>query len=145
MTAVDSLATASARDQRPPPPSASRLPQSGERGVTTIAPRVVEKLVARAAAGVPGAHAASVGGLHSLLSPATRSPGSVDADITGATVRLEVHIDAEWPASVVAVAQRARDEIRATVLELAGLDLQVLDVSVEHLVRAEPRPRPRVR
>ena len=114
-------------------------------GTTTVAPRVVEKLAARAAANVPGAHEVSIGGLPSLLAPLHRTTTTADADIQSDTVRLVLHIEVEWPAPLAAVARRARDEVRSTVLELVGLDVGAVEVRVEHLVAAQPRPQPRVR
>jgi len=127
-----------------PEPPGNDPAEARRRGDTKIEARVVEKIAARAAADVPGAHAARATGPRSLL-PVSSSPRTVDAKIGGTAVRLEVHIDAEWPASVVTLALRARDEVRATVLALTGLDLQAFDITVEHVVQPDRPPRPRVR
>lgn len=114
-------------------------------GTTTVAARVVEKLAARAAANVPGAHGVSTSGLPSLLAPLHRGTATADADIDHDTIRLVLHIEVEWPAPVAAVARRARDEVRSTVLEFVGLDVGAVEVRVEQFVGAQPRPQPRVR
>jgi uncharacterized alkaline shock family protein YloU len=121
------------------------LETSTPTGTTTVAPRVVEKLAARAAANVPGAHEVTIHGLPSLLAPLHRTTTTADADIEGDTIRLVLHIEVEWPAPLASVARRARDEVRSTILDLVGLDVGAVEVRVEHLVGAQPRPQPRVR
>ena len=118
---------------------------STSAGTTTVDRRVVEKLAARAATNVPGAHGVSTSGLPSLLGPLRRGTAAADADIDHDTIRLVLHIEVEWPAPVAAVARRARDEVRSTVLEFVGLDVGAVEVRVEQFVGAQPRPRPRVR
>jgi uncharacterized alkaline shock family protein YloU len=145
MTMLATTAPAHPSDRLPSPGTPAHAPETGARGVTTIAPRVIEKIAASAAARVPGAHTTAVSRLPSFFSPVLQPARSVDAEVTGATVRVEMHIEAEWPASIASVARRARDEVRAAVRDLVGLDLEAIDITVVRLVRAETRPRPRVR
>ena len=114
-------------------------------GTTTVAPRVVEKLAARAAAAVPGAHEVTIAGLPKLLAPLHRSTSTADADLDADVIRLVLHLEVEWPAPVASVARQVRDQVRSTVLELVGLEVGPIDVRVEHFVGAQPRPQPRVR
>jgi uncharacterized alkaline shock family protein YloU len=123
----------------------SRLETTTPTGTTTVAPRVVEKLAARAAAGVPGAHEVTIAGLPSLLAPLHRTTSTADADMGGDAIGLVLHIEAEWPAPLESVARRAREEVRATVLDLVGLDVGSVEVRIERFAVAQPRPRPRVR
>ena len=119
------------------------LPDRG-RGLTTIAPRVVEKVATRAAAQVPGAHAASVSGYRSLLAPLDASSAAADAHQTSSGVRLQLHLDVEWPAAVGSIAERACDAVRAAVLDIVGLELESIEVSIESFVHPDRPPLPRV-
>ncbi len=125
--------------------AAARLETTTPIGTTTVAPRVVEKLAARAAANVPGAHEVTIAGMPALLAPLRRTTSTADADMDGATIDLVLHIEAEWPAPLESMARRAQEEVRSTVLDLVGLDVGTIEVRIEHFAGAQARPRPRVR
>jgi uncharacterized alkaline shock family protein YloU len=129
----------------PPPLEGRHPPEEGDpyqggRGQTKIAPRAVERIVARAL-GEDG------GGLHHVVRPVKGPAGgskinvNVDGDLVTARVRMAV----AYPEPVREVMARVRDRVRARVQDLTGLTVRQVDIEI---ARLEPRAtfgRPRKR
>jgi uncharacterized alkaline shock family protein YloU len=123
------------------------LPLAGraELGRITIADRVVTKIAAMAAAENPDAGASGTGMLR--RGPRTANLGalpktSVYLDGTKAYVSVELAV--RWSASVTDVTAQVRRHIRDRVLELAGVQVDEVDIIVASLA-TDITPPPRVR
>ena len=124
-----------------------------ELGRITVADRVVTKIAARAAAENPDAGAAAARMLGHAV-PAASYLGvrgtdlnalpktTVQVDGSRAYVSLEIAV--RWPASVAEVAGQVRRHVRERVRELAGLEVDEVDIVVSGLA-ADITPPPRVR
>lgn len=101
-----------------------------ERGITTLAPRVVEKIAARAAGEVE-----QVFGLSRTL--AGRSLGAqrvrVDADLDGHVAVLRLDLGAGFPAPLIPLTRMVREHVTNTVQTLCGLHVDHIDVTVAEL------------
>jgi uncharacterized alkaline shock family protein YloU len=125
-----------------------------ELGTIMIADGVVTKIAARAAAENPDAGAAAARMLGRAVPAAGRLPGvrstdlgglpktTVDVDGSKAYVSLELSV--RWPASVPEVTAQVRRHVRSRVREMAGLDVDEVDIVVADLV-TDITPPPRVR
>jgi uncharacterized alkaline shock family protein YloU len=125
-----------------------------ELGTITIADGVVTKIAARAAAENPDAGASAARMLGRAVPAAGRLPGvrstdlgglpktTVDVDGSKAYVSLELSV--RWPASVPEVTAQVRRHVRGRVREMAGLDVDEVDIVVADLV-TDITPPPRVR
>jgi uncharacterized alkaline shock family protein YloU len=117
-----------------PPPSRGRGspeegdPYRGRRGHTTIAPRAVERIVARAIGEERGGlgHVA-----HPLKGPAggPRIKVNVDGDLVTARVRMAV----AYPEPVRQVSTQVRERVRERVQDLTGLTVRQVDIDVARL------------
>ena len=123
-----------------------------ELGTISIADGVVTKIAARAAAEDPDAGAAAARMLGRAVPGASRLPGVRDTNLEGlpktsvvvdgskAYVTLELSV--RWPASVREVTGRVRSHVRDRVRELAGLDVDEVDIMVADLALGiAPPPR----
>jgi uncharacterized alkaline shock family protein YloU len=123
-----------------------------ELGTISIADGVVTKIAARAAAEDPDAGAAAARMLGRAVPGASRLPGVRDTNLEGlpktsvvvdgskAYVTLELSV--RWPASIREVTGRVRGHVRDRVRELAGLDVDEVDIMVADLALGiAPPPR----
>ncbi len=107
-------------------------PDPAERGTTTVADKVVEKIAARAALDVE-----HVQGLSRSL--AGREVGrrgvraSVDVDGRTACLRLELAV--EYPASVLRTTRAAREHVGRQLSRLCDLTVDHIDIQVAVLRR----------
>jgi uncharacterized alkaline shock family protein YloU len=137
MTAVAETAVAQTR----PAPLAGRA----ELGRITIADRVVTKIASMAAAENPDAGAAGTGMLHRGSRTANLGAlpkTTVQLDGTKAYVHLELAV--RWAASVTEVTAQVRRHVRDRVLELAGVEVDEVDIVVADLA-TDITPPSRVR
>lgn len=111
------------------------LGDPAERGTTTIADRVVERVAGHAVTLVDGASAAprrvlgvSVGG------DRPDREASVDARVDGHTATIEATVAVDWPASVREVATRLRQQVREDVGRVTGVRVEHVDVDVVSLL-----------
>ncbi|MBA9007629.1 MULTISPECIES: Asp23/Gls24 family envelope stress response protein [Thermomonospora] len=121
--------------------SAGRL--RSERGVTTIADRVVSKIVSRAAA-----EAERAGGLErSVLGVRLGEDRRVRAraSASGGKVVARVELSVEYPASILSVTSQARERVRERVESLTGLTVDHVDIDVTDLTSRRPGKAVRVR
>ena len=123
-----------------------------ELGTISIADGVVTKIAARAAAEDPDAGAAAARMLGRAVPGANRLPGVRDTNLQGlpktsvvvdgskAYVTLELSV--RWPVPVPEVTGRVRSHVRDRVRELAGLDVDEVDIMVADLALGiAPPPR----
>jgi uncharacterized alkaline shock family protein YloU len=123
-----------------------------ELGTISIADGVVTKIAARAAAEDPDAGAAAARMLARAVPGASRLPGVRDTNLEGlpktsvvvdgskAYVTLELSV--RWPVSIREVTGRVRSHVRDRVRELAGLDVDEVDIMVADLALGiAPPPR----
>ncbi|MHA3705061.1 Asp23/Gls24 family envelope stress response protein [Jatrophihabitans sp. YIM 134969] len=122
------------------PDRSATLADPDDRGRTTIADRVVEKIAAQAAVEVD--HAAglrrSLAG-RSLGSPRVRATAEVDGRV--AALRLDLAVD--YPAPVRQVTRAVRQRVTEQVATLAGMRVDHVDITVAAL-RRPPVERRRV-
>lgn len=114
-----------------------------DRGHTTIAERVVEKIAARAATDVEQAAGSSrrllgisIGGV-----PATQ-PARVDVMVDGDVAFVHVELSVRWPSPVRDVSREVRAQITDQVTSLTGLTVAEVDIDVTGLP-ASTNPAPR--
>ncbi len=117
-------------------------------GRIDIAPRVVEKIAARAALEVDDAGGAGARMLGRAVPGAGRlgirgagldQMPSVDADVDGSLAFVDIEISVRWPASAVRVANAVRERIAARLDELVGLETREVNIEIAELVG---RPAP---
>jgi len=90
------------------------------RGLLVIAPRVVEKVAARAASDVDGV--------------APRSKGvQADADLEGSTATVALRLGVTYPRPVGRVASEVRGRVAARVQELTGMTVGAVRITVDEL------------
>jgi uncharacterized alkaline shock family protein YloU len=131
----------------PPPATAEAasagapLPEPADRGRTTIADRVVEKIAAQAAAEVDLA----TGGPRRLLGLGGQSDRpQVDARVDWPIATVDVVMAVAWPAPVAAVSDQVRRRIEDRLTTLAGVRTAGIDIRVSALT-LETTTGPRVR
>src|SRR5689334_2608255 len=102
-------------------PATTALPPTPERGVTTVADRVIVAVAARAAAEVPGIGGAARRVLRIPVDTqrADRAP-QVEATIAGDTVALNLRLSVIYPTPVRAATEQVRRHVAERVGTLTG-------------------------
>ncbi len=114
--------------------------EPGGRGRLVVADRVVERIATIAAREVPGVTPAG-----SALGRAVgRRYPKADAQVAGDRVRITVEVAVAWPASLVDVTAGVRDIVRSRLGELAGLQVDTVDVIAAKVVHEDAPTRRRV-
>ena len=115
-----------------------------ERGTTTIAPRVFERLATMAAAEDPGVEGAVETGVGRSLPWTVGSPadGAADADDEG--VVLDLTFNVAYPQPVRQVTERVRRHVADRIGALTGQRVHEVNITVEDLI-VPRRRRARVR
>lgn len=119
-------------------------PPTGERGTTTIAPRVFERLAAMAAAEDPEVEGAVQTGVDRFLPWTEGSPAEAAADVEDEGVVLDLTFNVAYPQPVRQVTERVRRHVADRVRSLTGRQVQEINITVPDLV-VPRRSRPRVR
>lgn len=112
----------------------------GQRGTLVIADSVVERIAAIAASAVRGVISTG-SGLDQVLGH--RYP-KVNATISGRRARIRVDIAVAWPSPLGQVCGQVRDEVHHRVTELAGIQVDAVDVHAAKVVHAPEPQRKRV-
>ena len=116
-----------------------------ERGTTTIADRVVERIAAQAVAEVDNATGAARSLLGVTLGSTTAETAArVSARVDGPTATVEVSMTVIYPASVRDVTRQVRRHLTERVRELTGVDVAQVDIDVTGMSIERPNT-PRVR
>ncbi|MHA3705100.1 Asp23/Gls24 family envelope stress response protein [Jatrophihabitans sp. YIM 134969] len=114
-----------------------RLPVE-QRGTTTLADAVVEKIAATAATEVDGAQ----GLRRHLAGRAVGSPAvRADVDLDGSVAALRLQIAVEFPKPVRTVTRDVRAHVVARVRELCDVTVDHVDITVAALPRPEQESR----
>lgn len=117
-------------------------------GTTTIASRVVEKVVQRAATEVPGVEGVEKSGFRRLVSligpgePGRQVDAKTDVDSESAVVQLTISV--RYPLPLRQVTAKVRQHVSDRTKELTGLSLAEVDIVVGALPRAGSERRRRV-
>ena len=108
---------------------------AGRRGLLVIAPRVIERIAARAANDVDG-----------VAPRGSRSDTGVqaEADLEGTAATLALRLGVAYPRPVGRVASEVRNRVTDRVEELTGVTVTGVRVTVDELP-AVPATRPRER
>ncbi|GHC56699.1 Asp23/Gls24 family envelope stress response protein [Streptomyces cinnamoneus] len=134
------------RGKQPPVPP-------GDRGRTTIADGVVEKIAGLAAREVMGVHAMGSGLSRTFGAMRERVPGGgksvargVKAEVGEVQTALDLEIVVEYGVSIVEVARAVRENVVAAVERMTGLqvvevNIAVTDVKLPDEEEEEPEPR----
>ncbi|KQS58495.1 hypothetical protein ASG36_10550 [Geodermatophilus sp. Leaf369] len=120
-----------------PAPAGDRpeLAEPGERGRTTIADRVVERIASAAAAEVDAATGSPRRVLGVAVSGADKP--RVSARVHGEEATVDITMSVAWPAPVRQVTRRVREHVGERLTTLVGLrsarvDVRVAALTVEH-------------
>lgn len=112
-------------------------PLQSELGKTTIADRVVQKIVALAAREVPGIHDLGGGAARTLGAIRERIPGSSQASGQGVTVEVgesqaaaDLEVVTEYGMSIADVARSVRRNVISAVEGMTGLQVTEVNLSV---------------
>ncbi len=119
------------------PGTLTRPAEPDERGTTTIADRVVERVASIAASEVEAVTQARSG----WASAVRRSLPRASATVAGSTARISVDVAAVWPTPLSSLAAEVRDHVSAQVTALTGVEVLAVDVSVADVVRAQAARR----
>ena len=110
----------------------------GQRGTLAIDDNVVERIAAIAAGEVEGVVKAG----SSLDQVLGHHYPKVSTTIAGHRARIHVEIAVAWPHPLGQVCGRVRDEVRDRVTQLAGIQVDAVDVLAAKVVHA-PEPEQR--
>jgi uncharacterized alkaline shock family protein YloU len=112
-----------------------------ERGSTTIAPAVFERLAARAAAEVAGVEGEVQTGLSRFLPWTTGSPAEATVDADDESVVLDLTFNVAYPEPVRQVAERVREHVAGRVASLTGRTVRQVNITVPELISRTPGRR----
>ena len=118
-----------------------------DRGVTTIAPAVVEKIAGKAATEIEGVGVVAPAGLRKLFSstPDPDAPADADARVGMERASVAMTISIRYPAPVRSTSARVRAAVAERVEQLTGLRVSWVDLTVAQLPTTDPwKPRRRV-
>lgn len=118
-----------------------------DRGITTIAPAVVEKIAGRAATEIDGVGVVAPAGLRKLFSstPDAHSPPDADARVGMERASVALTISIKYPAPVRTTSTQVRAAVAQRVEQFTGLHVSWVDVTVAQLPTNDPwKPRRRV-
>lgn len=115
------------------------------RGVTTIAPSVVEKLASRAAGEVDGVEGEVQASGPGRLLPWTSASEAVkaSADVRQDRVRLSLDLKLGYPRPLKRTTEAVRTHVIERITQWTGLQVDRVDISVTSLGE-KPVPQPRV-
>ncbi|RBY77599.1 Asp23/Gls24 family envelope stress response protein [Geodermatophilus sp. TF02-6] len=118
------------------------LGDPADRGGLVVADRVVDRVAGYAVTRVEGASAAPRRLLGVNVGDArSTTEASVDARVDGSTATVDASIAVSWPASVRAVTDRVRRQIRQDVRHLTGIRIDHIDIDVVSMSSPAARPR----
>ncbi|MFE0806742.1 Asp23/Gls24 family envelope stress response protein [Streptomyces sp. NPDC058794] len=128
----------------------------GERGRTTIADGVVEKITGMAARDVAGVHAMGSGMSRTFGAVRDRVPGGtksvtrgVKAEVGEKQTALDLEIVVEYGVSISDVARDVRENVVAAVERMTGLEVVEVNIAVSDVKlpdeEDEEQPEPRIK
>jgi uncharacterized alkaline shock family protein YloU len=122
--------------------ASTRADDPGERGRTTIADRVIERIAVQAVSEV----GAAGGSARRMLGVAVGGAGldqdaQVAVTVAGGTAALAVQLSVAYPASVARTAREVRQRLVERIEELTGHAVSRVDVTVTAVHTAAPTRR----
>lgn len=125
------------------PASVARSAAAGlrtDRGITTIAPAVVEKIAGRAATEIEGVGVVAPAGLRKLFSstPDPDTPPDADARVGMERASVALTISVTYPAPVRTTSTQVRAVVAERVEQFTGLHVSWVDVTVAQLPTIDP-------
>ncbi|MDQ6698456.1 MAG: Asp23/Gls24 family envelope stress response protein [Actinomycetota bacterium] len=111
-----------------------------DRGITTIAPAVVEKIAGRAATEIEGVGVVAPAGLRRLFSstPDADTPPDADARVGMERASVALTISIRYPAPVRRTSTQVRAAVAEKVEQFTGLHVSWVDVTVAQLPTNDP-------
>ena len=129
-----------ARTASPDGAGETRRPRAevGERGRTTIADGVVEKIAGLAARDVPGVHALGSGMARTFGAMRERVPGGggrspargVSAEVGEVQTALDMEIVVEYGVAIADLARAVRENVISAVERMTGLEVVEVNIAV---------------
>ncbi|MCA1847023.1 MAG: Asp23/Gls24 family envelope stress response protein [Actinobacteria bacterium] len=119
------------------PPVAPSL----ERGTTTVAPVVFERLATRAATEVEGVVGEVTSGISRFFPWTSGSPADASAEVDEEGVVLDLTINVAYPEPVRQVAQNVRQHVTERVRSCTGRRVHEVNITVSELIPVTPRAR----
>lgn len=113
------------------------LPPAAERGRTTIADRVVGRVASIAAAEAESV----VDSRRGWTGLVRHSLPHAEAVVAGGTARIDVEVAASWPTPLAALSAQVRDTVRTRVVELTGMTVGRVDVTIADVVHVDAPAR----
>jgi uncharacterized alkaline shock family protein YloU len=112
--------------------------EAGDRGRTTIADGVVEKIAGLAARDVPGVHALGSGMARTFGAMRDRVPGGsgkspargVSAEVGDVQTALDLEIVVEYGVAIADLARSVRENVISSVERMAGLEVVEVNIAV---------------
>lgn len=104
----------------------------GKRGLLVIAPRVIERIAARAASDVDGVAPQGSAGRSKAV--------QADADLEGPAATITLRLGVAYPRPVGRVASDVRGRVTDRVHELTGVEVRSVRVTVDQLPAAVTTP-----
>lgn len=109
------------------------------RGALVLRDAVVQHVCERAALGVPGVLRHSSG----LDVVTHRDYPRVDADRAGDRVRASLELAVTWPTPLAATADAVREAVGSALVDLLGLTVDAVDVTISQILPASAGRPPR--
>ncbi|MFF9352598.1 Asp23/Gls24 family envelope stress response protein [Streptomyces sp. NPDC014734] len=143
-------------DKEPVQPTRRGGGDPADRGRTTIADGVVEKIAGMAARDVVGVHAMGSGFSRTLGAVRDRVPGGgktvtrgVKAEVGESQTALDLEIVVDYGVSIADVARDVRENVIAAVERMTGLEVVEVNIAVSDVKLPdedddEDRPEPRL-
>lgn len=117
-----------------PAPVAGESPLQTVRGDTYIAPRAIMRIAMRAVEDVPHVRMAQATGLGAVANRIKRQPPiSASAESGGGWASIHLSLVLEWPCSIHEVTNEAARVVAERVRELAGVQIDAVDIEVAEL------------
>ncbi|GHH84668.1 stress protein [Streptomyces sulfonofaciens] len=129
--------------------SGKRPDDPGERGRTTIAVGVVEKVAGMAALEVVGVHAMGSGMARTFGSVRERVPGGagsvargVKAEVGEVQTALDLDIVVDYGVTMVDLARDVRENVVSAVERMAGLEVTEVNIAVDDVKLPDEEEEP---
>lgn len=126
---TDNTATSSPRD--------AHLVPAGERGRTIIADKVVKRVASIATAEIEAVVDTRKGWTKLIR----RGLPHAEAVVAGGTSRITVEVAATWPTPLAQVAAQVRHHVTRRVVDLTGVSVTRVDVTVANVVHLDTAVR----
>ncbi len=114
-------------------------PAVSQRGETTIAPAVFERMAARAASEVTGVEGEVKTGLDRLLPWTSGAPADASVEVDDEGLVLDLTFNVAYPEPVRQVADRVRRHVAERVGALTGTTVREVNIAVPELILPAPR------